>query len=161
MTLPRELRIRDGRLLQTPITGVEALREELLPDDGRLPEACELELEIPEGDFDLALFTRPDGSGGLRLHYDGAARVCTVDRRGMAKRFNPQVFERLDMPLEQPLRKLRIFIDRSSTEFFVNDGEATFTTHSYPEKDEHFMTHSEAAVRLWSLRASVTDEFVV
>ena len=65
------------------------------------------------------------------------------------------------MPLERELRKLRIFIDRSSTEFFFNDGEATFTTHSYPEEDEHHFTHSPAKLRMWALSKSVTDEFVV
>ena len=97
----------------------------------------------------------------MTLHYDAAAKTCTVDRRGLNKRFNQQVFEVLDMPLENALRKLRIFIDRSSTELFVNDGEATFTTHSYPEENEHWFTHSPAAVRMWELSPTVTDEFVV
>ena len=60
------------------------------------------------------------------------ARRCTVDRTGMDKRFNAQVGEVLDMPLDAPLTKLRVFIDRSSAELFFNDGEATFTTHVYP-----------------------------
>ena len=161
MSLPRELRIVEGKLLQTPISGVEALRWAEKPDDGILPDACELEIRVPEGDFDLALFSKADGSGGMKLHYDAASKVCTVDRRGLNKRFNQQVFEVLDMPLESPLRKLRIFIDRSSTEIFVNDGEATFTTHSYPEENEHWFTHSPAVVRMWELQTSVTDEFVV
>ena len=161
MTLPRELRIVDGKLLQTPISGIEQLRWAEKPDDGILPDACELEIEIPAGDFDLALFAKADGSGGLTLHYDAASKVCTLDRRGLNKRFNRNVFEVLDMPLENELRKLRIFIDRSSTEIFVNDGEATFTTHSYPEENEHYLTHSPAQVKMWALEASVTDEFVV
>ena len=111
--------------------------------------------------FDLALFARADGTGGLTLHYDAASRVCTVDRRAMAKRFNQAVFEVLDVPLETPLRKLRVFIDRSSTEFFFNDGEAAFTTHSYPEADEHRFNHSPAEVKLWTLETSVRDDFVV
>ena len=161
MSLPRELRIVDGRLLQTPVKDVEGLRWAEKPDDGVLPDACELELELPAGDFELALFTRADGSGGMTLRYDTAAKTCTVDRRGLAKRFNQNVFEVLEVPLERELRKLRIFIDRSSTEFFFNDGEATFTTHSYPEEDEHHFTHSPARVRMWALSKSVTDEFVV
>ena len=161
MSLPRELRVRDGKLLQTPVAGVEALRGEALPDEGRLPDACELQLEIPEGPFCLALFTKPDGSGGMSLHWDPAKKLCTVDRRGMNKRFNQNVFEVLEVPLEQPLRELRIFIDRSSAELFFNRGEATFTTHVYPEENEHGFTHSPADVKLWPLNASVTDEFVV
>jgi sucrose-6-phosphate hydrolase SacC (GH32 family) len=80
----------------------------------------------------------------------------------MDKRFNRQVFETLDMPLESPLRSLRVFIDRCSAEFFVNDGEATFTTRSYPTGREfHYTVSDGAALRLWTLRPSVTDDFVV
>ena len=119
-------------------------------------------MAVPAGDFDLNLFTKADGAGGLRLHYDSAKQVCTLDRTGMDKRFNEQVFEVLDMPLETPLKTLRIFIDRGSTEFFVNDGEATFTTRSYPtEREFHYTVSDGAALRIWTLHPSVKDDFVV
>ena len=162
MSLPRELRIRDGKLLQTPITGIETLRSDDPVELGLLPPACELEIRVLEGDFDLNLFTRADGTGGLRLHYDREKGLCTLDRSGMDKRFNTQVFETLDMPLEQPLRSLRIFIDRSSAELFFNDGEAVFTTHVYPTQREfHWNITENAAFRMWPMSRSVTDEFVV
>ncbi|MBR4132541.1 MAG: sucrose-6-phosphate hydrolase [Oscillospiraceae bacterium] len=162
MTLPRELRIREGRLVQTPIAGIEALREEEIEPEGKLLPACELEIEVPEGDFDLNLFTRADGSGGITMHYDAGKRVCTFDRRGMEKRFNEAVGEVLDLPLDEPLRSLRIFIDRSSCEYFVNGGEATFTTHCYPTEGEFGYTVTEGAnIRIWRLGRSVGDEFVI
>ncbi|MCR5826350.1 MAG: sucrose-6-phosphate hydrolase [Oscillospiraceae bacterium] len=162
MTLPRELRVRDGRLVQTPISGVERLRCNERTPDGTLDAACELIAEVPEGDFDLNLFTKADGTGGLRLHYDAARKVCTVDRTGMDRRFNEQVFEVLDMPLETPLRTLRVFIDHCSTELFVNDGEATFTTRSYPtEREFHYTVSDGAKLRLWTLAPSVTDDFAL
>lgn len=162
LTLPRELRVRDGRLLQAPVSGIETLRERELTRSEALPAACELEIAPATGDFDLNLFTAPDGSGGFRLHYSAADRVCTVDKTGMAKRFNPSVGEVLPMPLERPLEKLRIFIDRSSVELFANDGEAVFTAHVYPTNGEHSYTVSEgAALRLWSLHPSVRDDFVI
>ena len=162
MSLPRELRIRDGKLIQTPITGIEQLRSGEPITLGTLPPACELQVNVPEGDFDLNLFTRDDGSGGLRLHYDAEKKVCTFDRSGMDKRFNTQVFEILDLPLDRPLENLRIFIDRSSTELFLNGGEATFTTHTYPTAREHNLTITPGApFRMWALQRSVTDEFVV
>ena len=162
MTLPRELRIRDGRLIQTPIAGIEALREAELAPEGRLLPACELEVEVPEGDFDLNLFTRADGSGGVTMHYDADRRVCTFDRRGMEKRFNEAVGEVLELPLDETLRTMRIFIDRSSCEYFVNGGEATFTTHCYPTEAEFGYTVSDGAkMRIWRLGRSVGDEFVI
>ena len=163
MSLPRELRLSNGRLIQTPLPGLEALREAEIAPDGMRPAVCELELTCAgDADLDFNLFTRADGTGGLRLHYDSAAKRCTLDRSGMDRRFNQSVGEVLDMPLDAPLKKLRVFIDRCSAEIFANDGEATFTTHVYPTEGEfHYTLNGEAALKIWKLKPSVTDEFVV
>ena len=162
MSLPRELHIKEGKLIQTPIPAVEGLRGEEIAPEGALPKACEMAVDVPEGDFALNLYTREGGEGGLTLRYDAAAKKITVDRTGLEKRFNQQVGEVLQVPMENPLRSLRVFIDSCSTEIFFNDGEATFTTHSYPTEGEHGFTVSQGAkVRLWPLTASVTDAFVV
>ncbi|MBQ3303802.1 MAG: sucrose-6-phosphate hydrolase [Clostridia bacterium] len=162
LSLPRELRISGGKLVQTPLPGLEGLREAEIAPEGKLPAVCELELTASgEKDLDFNLFTRPDGSGGLRLHYDSAAKRCTVDRSGMDKRFNQQVGEVLDMPLDAPLTKLRVFIDRCSAEIFANDGEATFTTHVYPTEREFNYTLSGGFLRGWTLKTAVTDAFIV
>ncbi len=162
LSLPRELRVKDGKLVQTPIPALESLRDKALAPDGTLPDACELAITAPDGDFEVSLFTREDGTGGMKLSYDAARRVCTVDRRGMANRFNQQVGEVLEIPLDAPLRTLRAFIDRSSTELFLNDGEATFTTHTYPTADEHhYAASAGVTVTGWTLKKAVTDEFVL
>ena len=168
MSLPRELRIKDGKLLQTPISGIEELRDGEAPADGTLPPACEILVNRGAGpdaetqDFDFNLYTKADGTGGLRLHYDAASKTCTIDRTGLNKRFNMAVGEVLDMPLENPLRSLRVFVDRSSTEYFVNDGEAVFTTHSYPETEEfHYTVTDGAGVKIYRLAPSVKDDFVI
>lgn len=160
LSLPRELRVRNGRLIQTPIAALEDLRGDEV-SGSLLPEACEIEITPPDGDFELALLCRADGTGGLRLRYDAAARRCTVDRTGMDKRFNEKVGEVLDMPLEAPLKKLRAFVDRSSVELFANDGEATFTTHLYPTGREHHIDAGGAQVSVWPLKRSVADNFIV
>lgn len=160
LSLPRELRVRNGRLIQTPIAALEELRGDEV-SGSLLPEACEIEITPPDGDFELALLCRADGTGGLRLRYDAAARRCTVDRTGMDKRFNEKVGEVLDMPLEAPLKKLRAFVDRSSVELFANDGEATFTTHLYPTGREHHIDAGGAQVSVWPLKRSVADNFIV
>ena len=162
LSLPRELRVKDGKLLQTPIPALETLREAEIAPDGTLPAACEIEVGCPDGPFELNLFTREGGDGGLRLRYNAAAKVCHADRSGMDKRFNAQVGEALDMPLESPLKKLRVFVDRSSVEIFANDGEATFTTHLYPtEREFHYTATDGVKLRIWPMKRSVTDEFVV
>lgn len=161
LSLPRELRVVDGRLVQRPLPALEALRESEVAPNGVLPPACELEIAPPEGDFDVNLFTREDGTGGLRLHYDADRKVCTVDRTGMDRRFNRQVGEVLEMPLEAGTA-LRVFIDRSSTEIFAADGSATFTTHTYPtDREFHYAVSAGVQVKGWTLKRAVTDEFVI
>ena len=162
MSVVRELRLGDGQLIASPVEGFEQLRDKELPADGTLPAFGEFLLKAGAGDMDLNLFTKADGTGGLKIHYDDAAKTLTVDKTGLNKRFNMAVGEVLDMPLENPLRNLRIFIDRSSTEYFVNDGEATFTSHTYPEAEEfHYTVTDGAAVKIYKLNPSVKDDFVV
>ncbi len=162
MCLPRELRLKNGKLVQSPVEGFAQLRGEEIPAEGKLPAVAEVELTFAGGDADVALFTKADGSGGLTIHYDEAGQVVTVDRTGMNKRFNTNVFEVLDMPLTSPLKKMSVYIDRSSVEIFANDGEETFTTHLYPEQDEFgYQAGDNVAVRIWPLQASNSNEFVV
>lgn len=162
MTIPRELRIEGGKLVQAPVSGIEKLRERELIPDGMLPRAGELEIAAGEGDFYLNLFTKPDGSGGIRLHYDAEKQVCTIDRTGLDKRFNEQIGEILAIPLDKSLDHIRAFIDRSSVEFFINHGEAAFTSHVYPSQREfHYTISGNSRIRLWEYRASVTDDFVI
>lgn len=162
MTLPRELRIKDGRLLQTPISGIDSLREEEIPAEGKLPEYGEIEVTFDNNDTDLVLYTKADGTGGFSIHYDAKTGKATFDRTGMDRRFNEQVGEVLDMPLMDGLHKLRIFIDRSSVEIFANDGEATFTSHIYPNADEHNYTITNySSLKIWKYKPSVEDSFVV
>ena len=96
------------------------------------------------------------------MHYDAAKGVCTFDKTGMTNRCNEQVGEVLDMPLESGLKKMDVFVDRSSVEYYVNDGEATFTAHSYPTAEEfHYTTSGDVKVRIWKMKASVKDDFVI
>jgi beta-fructofuranosidase len=162
MSLMREVRLCGDRLIQNPIPEITSLRDEEIAAEGKLPAFCEVEANFTGGDADFNLFTKADGTGGVTLHYDAAAKVITVCKSGMNKRFNENVGETLDMPLTSDLRKLRIMIDRCSFEIFANDGEETFTAHIYPEADEHNYTITDnGSVKIWTLKPSVEDNFIV
>lgn len=216
LTLPRELRVRGRRLIQTPLPGLRALRRRALDPATRiLPSAAELDFfpgmdkvpsnadadawgDAPKGlvvgaaaetpgtdalahvfeeampedifskdgwvdaPFTLWLFTKPDGSGGLCISYDPSALMVTVDRSGMTNRFNTELGEARSHALTGPLRHLRIFIDHSSIEIFVNDGDAVFSSRVFPEEWERgFVVEGRAALRLFPLRAAVLDNFLV
>ncbi len=153
---------QNNRLIQRPAEAMKGLRSEGRKGDGTLPYACELCIDISGGEFDLNLFTKEDGSGGLRMHYNPEGQYFTVDKSGMDKRFNEKVFEQTDFPVYTPLRKLEIFIDHNSVEIFANEGETTFTAHVFPTEKEHFYTVSEdAEVTVYELKKAVTDEFII
>lgn len=161
MTLPREIRIQDGQLIQTPIKEIVCLRNEEIQDAGLLPEACEMEIETDGNSFALHLFTDGSDPGGFTVAYDADKKCCHVDKTGMSKRYNEELGEALDIT-DIEVKKLHIFIDRSSIEIFVNDGQATFTAHVFPTGEEHHFTHSpNMDIKLWSLRSSVKDEFII
>lgn len=163
LIVPRELRIENNRLKQTPISDLVQLRGEELQLEGTLPRVCELELTIDgQQNCEMAFFCQEDTMAGLRVFYDAQKRECHIDRSHMEKRFNIAVGEQLSVPLEEELTKIRVFIDRSSIEFFFNDGEATFTSHLYPtELETGLKLDAGIRVRAWELKASVTDDFVV
>ena len=88
--------------------------------------------------------------------------MVTVDRSGMTNRFNTELGEARSHALTGPLRHLRIFIDHSSIEIFVNDGDAVFSSRVFPEEWERgFVVEGRAALRLFPLRAAVLDNFLV
>lgn len=131
---------------------------------GDLPKACEMEISFSEGDYlrMLKLFTKGDGSGGITIRADDWANEISVDRSGLTNRFNEEQGEVRTRPISRPVFHLRIFIDSSSVEIFVNDGDAVFTSRVFPtEEERHFVLDGEADVKLWTLRPAVKDDFVV
>ena len=162
MTIARELRLQGHRLVQSPVQAMDTLREAVHPDDGKLDKAMEMLVTFDQGDAYLHLFTKENGKDGFTIDYNARTKTITVDKSHMNKRFNEQVFETLDVPLEEDLKTMRIFIDSSSIEIFINDGLYTFTAHVYPTEEEKGYTHSDnVKMTSYTLKASVKDDFVV
>lgn len=162
LSLPRELRVEDGHLIQTPVEGIEKLRRQKLEADGMLPKAGEMLISVQEEDFHLKLFAGSNGEGGMDICYNAKTKICSVDRTGLTKRFNQHLGEILEVPLVSGLKSLRIFIDHSSVEIFLNDGEKVFTSHVYPtEEEHHYVISQNTSITLWDFYPSVTDDFVI
>ena len=168
LTLPRELTVRGRRLIQQPLPELRKLRDEqVVFDRGEegcyaLPRAAEIAIECRKGDVSLYLFTDEDGKGGMSILYSEAKKEITVDRSGMKTRFNIQEGESRTRPLENGLSHLRIFVDSSSVEIFVNDGDAVFTSRIFPTKEEHFFRiEGDTFNRMWKLKPAVKEQFLI
>ena len=164
LTLPRELRVRDRRLIQQPLDVLRALRGKKIDLESTdvLPRVCEMEVISRGGDLVLRLFAKADGTGGLCIVYDDGKKTVTVDRSNLMRRFNTEQGEARTRPLPKGLFHLRIFIDRSSVEIFVNDGDAVFSSRIFPTAEENrLIAIGDASVHLWELKRAVTDDFKV
>lgn len=162
LTLIRELHINKGKLWQLPTSGIEALRRKQRTEDGVLPKYGELILKNDGGNLQLTLFGKKEEEGGIRIFYDAETKSCIVNRSGLEKKMNEQWGNELTFTLEDNLRNLRIFIDGCSMEMFVNEGEAVFTMHIFPTKEEKYLfIHGNAMVQSWDYKESITDNLIL
>ena len=182
MSIPREVGLRrtaEGiRLVQKPAREMESLRDRHFAfKSGDLSEAnAWLKERHVQGDqLELMVEFEPRSSGteGLKvLKSDTEATVIGVDRqRGQAfvdrtqsgnVRFHQKFSGVYDAPL--PVHdgrvKLHVFVDASSVEVFVNDGERVFTSLVYPSAAsrgvEFFGSMTSARItslNVWTLKS--------
>ena len=165
MTVPRELRVKDGRLLQNPVRELEGCR-------GRAVRQHDFSLSgetafagVCGRCLDLTVTIRPDAEHGLcrsftltvakgggyetLIRYTPGAHSILVDRsRGGLPDHILNLREFAVRDRGGALR-LRVLLDRYSLELFVNDGEqaASFAIYA-PETADAITFASEGTVRL-------------
>jgi fructan beta-fructosidase len=158
MSLPRELSVRRSgggwQLLQQPVAELEALRgasfelpamtlADLETDwqpasSGADARALELHICIQSMTTGCCGVLLRAGSGsvataGIRVGYDAAQRVVFVD--GVPGRV--AVTAPVSAPSAQAPLRLRVWLDWSSVEVFVGDGETVITQQFFVQGDEH------------------------
>lgn len=145
LTLPRELRIEAGRLVQQPLAELERLRvdEERSPlEAGRSQgEFASLEQELflawadEAEDFTLEL------RGELEIRYIQSEGRITVTRTN----WRSGERESRSALLDQPLTKLQLFLESSSLELFLNGGRTVFSLRYIAEEEDRSYTWQGAA----------------
>jgi len=182
MSIPREVGLRrtaEGiRLVQAPVREMELLRDRHYTFNGGTPAEANAWLakhHLLSNQFEMIAGFEPERTGieGVKvLKGGGEETVIGVDRDGGRVfvdrthsgnvNFNPQFSGVQDAPLPQRdgAVKLHIFVDASSVEVFVNDGERVLTDLVYPAADsrglEWFGPESGAkigALDLWTLKS--------
>ena len=141
MTLPRELSIRNGKLIQVPIRELEALRrdrvtqqrvisgETTLPGvQGRVIDLMVQVRPVQEGSYQrFCMKVCKDERHYTEITYDPLTNVLSLDRTHSGCR-RDIVHERKCLVRDrQGELKLRVVLDRFSVEVFVNDGEQALT----------------------------------
>ncbi|MBX0357988.1 sucrose-6-phosphate hydrolase [Halobacillus sp. Nhm2S1] len=160
LTIPRELKWNGERLIQTPVPELAHMRGPVLMHSSitiendqkavRGVQGRSIELNIDfeslEDMFAIELFQYAS------LSYKD--HVVTLSRPHLEDRSKTE-FRRVR--LEKGLKDLRLFIDQSSLEIFINGGEEVFTSRIYPQaEEEHILFTSLGSttfsVEKWDLK---------
>lgn len=175
-SLPRKLTLYDTpdglRLRQQPAKALEVLRETpfkfvrrlkagmvSVPEIAAMDNQYELELSLKPAAGDVTGLNLCCGDGRkVRMSYDAASGFLTVDRTNSTgetlPKFSRMAFTRIDGEPD-----FRIFVDKSTIEIFVNDGEKVLTLLTYAGRTQTgFELFSErggttASVTAWPMRS--------
>ena len=143
MTVPRELRVEDGRLIQNPVRELERYRRSrkqfecvLITEETALPGVAGRCLDLTltlRGDYrSFRLCAARGGDCETVIRYDRRQSTITVDRSKSG--FAPEIRNVRSFRVQERggLLKLRLLLDRWSLELFVNDGAqaASFTIYT-------------------------------
>ena len=155
MTLPRELSIRDGRLMQNPVRELEAYRSGPVLYRA-VPVTAEMSLEGVRGRIlDMTVQIRPaseDGYHWFKIHvakdgeretvirYKPGCNTIRVDRSRCGAPYD--IVHVRDFPVRDRGGKIkfRLVMDRHSLELFVNDGEQAATLLLYTPESADAVT---------------------
>ena len=157
LTLPRELILEDDKLYMRPIKELSQLRTAKLATwDKNLTQKtllcegekqAELELTLDSTDFSLTL-NDPKTSAQIKLSFDQKTQTFILENGD----------KRYATIAPKSKLKLQLFIDTSSLEIFINDGEAVFTERFYFEKAPEVWldTRAKCDMQLYRLGKAIT-----
>lgn len=146
MTIPRELHVKNGRLIQNPVRELEQYYGEKTEyKNVSVQEKCQLEgicgrqidmtVEVRGQEYDkFKIYLAMNERFCSTVTYDRREGILTFDRKYSGDR-RDRVHSR-DMQAEEKegKLKLRILMDKYSVEIFLNDGERAMTSLIYTEE---------------------------
>lgn len=160
MTLPRELHVKENRLVQTPPQGIyQTFEETLSMEEQTIPSGqivfadsvlnqqyVQFAIEVAEQQ--KITFSYAQGNEALRLEYDATTALLSFSRAGVGYDLKgiekTQLTKReVRVPLVDNQLKIEIFRDTSSIEIFTTTGETmTFTFYEQEQgKDMQLKTN--------------------
>ena len=146
MTVPRELSIKKGKLIQTPVRELKQFRKNLVAyrniyirERLRLPGVSGRSVDMtvavrPAGGALYQKFTikvAKDADCYTAVTYDPNNSVLRFDRSHSGFRYDIVATRKAHIRYQKGKIKLRLLIDRFSVEVFVNDGEQVLTATLY------------------------------
>ncbi|HIW13213.1 MAG TPA: sucrose-6-phosphate hydrolase [Candidatus Salinicoccus stercoripullorum] len=149
MTIPRVLTLGGERIRQNPAPALEALRYDRISAEGyfnHFPrkmkdfygDCYELIIDINENNAsEIYIKLRMSRQEETLLIYNTESRLFTLDVEFSGKLPGNVDGTKRSVELEEDLRQLRIYMDKSSIEIFINEGEAVMSSRIFPDKRAH------------------------
>ncbi|WP_079505095.1 glycoside hydrolase family 32 protein [Mesobacillus jeotgali] len=149
LSIPRELDIVNGKLVQKPAQELKQLRKNAKAGDVVLETAGSVEIGIGEqyeleldftgmeaDKFGLELFASE--KEGLVLEFNRSGKTVSVNREKFEAAFGGEYGFVRSSELEiDDTVKVQVLVDRSIAEVFINDGEVVFTTRVFPNEESN------------------------
>ncbi len=147
MTLPRELRVEHGKLMQQPVRELKNYRKnkifyknEILEGEkcynGIRGRMIDFTLTIHAGEFhEFTVDVAKSEEYHTRISIDKDKNIMEIDRTYSGVRRDVACIRRVKLPDCEAGVKLRFIMDRNSVELFVNDGEMAVSTVIYTPLD--------------------------
>lgn len=174
LTIPRELKLRNGKLIQQPVPELQQLRrqsieiEDNIVNEVRTYEGVsgttyEMVCEFKDVKADaVGIVIRASQSEQTVIRYDKTLKKVTLDRTASGDPSGREYGMTRSCKLDAKQQiKFHLFVDTSSVELFINDGEEVFTSRIFPKpgSDEiRFFTEEGSAqlnVSKWELAQAV------
>ena len=161
MTLPRELFVENGRLLQRPVREIESLWQDTVRHDRVNLREMTCLPHVNGRMLDMTLTLRPESAAGrftlllardegheTRIKFDFSSGELLFDRTGDGSTLDIAHLRRVRIGLKDGRLTLRALLDKNSLELFMNGGEKVLTAQLYapPEADGVAFCASEPCV---------------
>lgn len=166
LTIPRELSIQNGKLYQQPVKELEALRKheakasEIINNEskkisGFMAKTYEMICEFKNIDAnEFGVEFRTSKEEKTVLTYDVIKKKVILDRTFSGQAVESSFGNIRKCNLDSETIKFHMFVDVSSVEIFINDGEEVFTSRIFPSEESKGIRFfaSQGSVKLQAVK---------
>ncbi|MGG2066763.1 glycoside hydrolase family 32 protein [Bacillus sp. S14(2024)] len=147
LTLPRELLVRGDKLIQRPVKELQALRKQqykikdMICNEQKMYEgftgtAYEMICEFTnENATEYGIAFRVSENERTVVKYHALERKVILDRTHSGEAVGESYGTKRKCSVDAQTIKFHLFVDTSSVEIFINDGEEVFTGRIFPRTD--------------------------
>lgn len=147
MTLPRELRIENGKILQSPVREIEKYHSNpVFYNNKEISGVCQLAdisgrvldmmVDIIEGDYsEFTIRFAQNERFYTSLTYYKNKNMLEIDRTYSGMNRDTAASRKVKVKNPKESMKLRLILDKYSAEIFINDGEQVLSTTFYTPQD--------------------------